>query len=117
MIVIIIISIIISSIIIIIIISIMIIIIISSSSSSTPWYRVWLLRAGGRARRFVFVPPNLGGFTTVHETVGHDLDWLRRQFVFVPPNLLGCSNLFTAPMIIVTAVTIVIIVSISTSRL
>ena len=50
-------------------------------------------RVGGRARRFVFVPPNLDGFMAVHKIVGRELDWLRRRFIFVPPNLLGCSNL------------------------
>ena len=51
---------------------------------------------GGRARRFAFVPPNVDGFMTVREIVGHELDWLRRRFIFVPPNLLDGSNLLTA---------------------
>ena len=54
------------------------------------------VRAAGRARRFVFVPPNLDGFMTVHKIVGHEPDWLRRRFTFVSQNLLVCSNLFTA---------------------
>ena len=53
-------------------------------------------RAAGRARRFVFVPPNLDGFMTVRNVVEHELDGLRRWFIFVPPNLLGASDLFTA---------------------
>ena len=52
--------------------------------------------AGGRARRFVFVPPNMDGFMMVHKIVGHELDWLRRRFICIPPNLFGVSNLFTA---------------------
>ena len=32
---------------------------------------------GVRAWRFVFVPPNLDGFMTVHRMVGHELDGLR----------------------------------------
>ena len=46
-----------------------------------------LIRAAGRARRFIFVPPNLDG---------HELRWLRWWFTFVPPNLLGGSDRFTA---------------------
>ena len=55
---------------------------------------------GGRARWFVFVPPNLDGFMTVHEIVSHELDWLRTRFIFVPPNLLGVSNLFAALIVL-----------------
>ena len=29
---------------------------------------------GGRARRYVLVPPNLDGFTTVHKIVGREVD-------------------------------------------
>ena len=58
---------------------------------------------GERARRFVFVPPNLDGFRTVRKIVCHELDWLRRRFIFVPPNLLGGSSLFTALLYIIIA--------------
>ena len=50
----------------------------------------------GRARQFVFAPPNLDGFMTVRKIVGHELDWLRRRFILVPPSLLAVPNLFTA---------------------
>ena len=60
-----------------------------------------LPRGGGRARRFVFVPPNLDSFMTVHKVVGHELDWLRQRFIFVSPNLRGGSNLFTALLLYV----------------
>ena len=78
-----------------------------------------LHRAGGRARRFVFVPPNLDGFMTVRKIVGHEPDWLRRRFIFVwclrtssavrtfsPPwyvyfntsfDILYCNSLFQQP--------------------
>ena len=54
-----------------------------------------LVQGAGRARRFLFVPPNLDVFMTVHKTFGHEPDWLGQRSIFVPPNLLGSSNLST----------------------
>ena len=43
-----------------------------------------------------FVAPSLDSLTTTHKVAGREPDWLRWRFVFVPPNLLGGSSLFTA---------------------